>query len=393
MAIPIIYNVRNLWARKVSTLLTVAGIALAVGVLLIVMMLVNGLRHALVENGSPDNVIVLRKSAQSETLSGINKASADILKTLPEIAVDAGGRRLATAEAVVGVNLLRKGQINARSGSNVTVRGVYPESLALREKVRVTEGRTLAPGKPEIIAGVNAARGFEGCQLGGTLQMGGMDWSVVGIFEAGGSGFESELWADGDLLMEAFGRQGGYSSLTFALKDPDTDLEALGARLDSDPRLNVQVQTERDYYEGSSFALSLLIWILGAVLVVLFSIGAVLGAMVTMFAFVGSRTREIGTLRALGFPRRSILACFIVESILLALLGGVIACVPALLVQQFTFSTTNFATFTDVTWHFRASPQIMSGALVFAVLMGLAGGVIPALRAAMLPITTALREA
>ena len=392
MGIPLIYNLRNLWVRKVTTLLTVAGIALAVGVLIVVMMLVHGLKYALVASGSPANAIVLRKSATSETLSGIPRDSVNVVRTMTEIAKGPDGRPLVTAECVVGVNLLRRGQANARSGSNVTVRGIVPESLALRKQVKVIEGREPTPGRPEIMAGKNTARGFEGCQVGGSLAMGGLDWTVVGIFEANGSSFESELWGDADLLMRAFGREGGYSSITFAMNDPALDIASVQAKLDVDPRLNLQVQPERKYYEASSSSLTALISILGGVLIVLFSFGAVMGAMVTMFAFVGARTKEIGTLRALGFPRRSILASFMFESVLLSLTGGVLACVPALFLQQFTFSTTNFASFTDVTWHFRASPSILISGLIFAMTMGLFGGLIPAVRAARLPIITALRE-
>lgn len=392
--IPLIYNLRNLWVRKVSTLLTMGGIALAVGVLLMVLMLVSGLRHALVASGSPDNAIVLRSSAPSETMSGIGRDGVNELQTLPEIAVGPDGQRKIVAEVVVGVNLLRRGQVNAKSGSNVTVRGIGPQSVTLRPLVKVVEGRPPVSGQPEIMAGINASRGFEGCQVGGSLKMGGLDWTVVGIFEAGGSAFESELWGDGDLLMRAFGREGGYSSVTFALKDPGLDLSALQARFDSEPRFaNLKIQRERAYYEESSLSLTLLISILGGVLTVLFTFGAVMGAMVTMFAFVGNRTKEIGTLRALGFQRRSILLCFLIESVLLALAGGVLACIPALFVQGLTFSTTNFSTFTDVTWHFRATPGIMIAGLVFAGVMGFFGGIIPAFRAARLPIINALREA
>jgi ABC-type antimicrobial peptide transport system permease subunit len=392
-AIPLIYNVRNLWVRKVSTLLTVAGIALAAGVLLVVLMLVAGLRHALRISGSPDNAIVLRKGSQSETMSGVGRDSANVVKVLPEIAIGPDGKPMVTAEVVVGVNLVRKGQTNARSGSNVTVRGIDDNSIALRKQVKLIEGRAPSPGSPEIMAGSNAAGGFEGCQVGGIIPMGGMDWAVVGIFEADGSAYESELWGDGDLLMRAFGREGGYSSLTFALKDPAADLKAVQERLDADPRITLQIRREREYYEASSFALTFLILGLGSVLIALFSFGAVMGAMVTMFAFVGSRTQEIGTLRALGFKRRSILASFLVESTLLSMAGGVVACVPALFFQQLTFSTMNFNTFTDVTWHFRATPAILVSTMVFALVMGLAGGLIPAIRAARLPIISALREA
>ncbi len=391
--LPLVYNLRNLWVRRVSTLLTVAGVALAVGVLLVVLMLVHGLRHALILSGSPDNVIVLRKNSQAETMSGLSRESANIITTSPEAATGAGGRRLAAAEAVVGANLQRRGQTSSRSGSNVTVRGITPDSLALRPQVTIVEGRAPSQGTPEILAGRNASRGFENCQLGGTMRMGGLDWNVVGVFEAGGSSFESELWGDVELLTRSFGREGGFSSVTLTLADPRQGFVALKERLEADPRLNVEVMREQEYYALSSSALTALISVLGGVLIVLFSIGAVMGAMVTMFAFVGTRTKEIGTLRALGFPRRAILACFLLESVLLALCGGAAAGVPALFLQRLTFSTVNFSTFTDVTWHFRATPGIILGGLVFAAVMGVAGGLIPAIRAARMPIVNALREA
>ncbi len=389
-SIPIIYNLRNLWVRKVSTILTIAGITLAVGILLVVLMLVNGVRHALVESGSPDNAIILRKAATSETMSGISKDTSSIIHGSPEIATGATGKPLATTEIVAAVNLPRLGQ--AKSSSNVTVRGVTADSFALRPLVRITQGREPRFGTLEIVAGRNAAKGFEGCQEGGSIQMSGRTWSVVGVFDAGGTSFESELWGDVDLVAEAFGRQNFYSSSTVALRDVRLDYPAFKDRLETDSRFAVDVRHERDYYEETSASLRMLIMVLGSVLSVLFTFGAILGAMVTMFAFVGSRTKEIGTLRALGFPRRSILICFLVESVLLALIGGAIACLPALLFQNLTFSTTNFSTFTDLTWNLRASPGMVIGAMVFAAVMGLLGGLLPAVRAARLPIISALRE-
>jgi ABC-type antimicrobial peptide transport system permease subunit len=392
LAIPLAYNLRNLMARKVSTTLTVAGIALAVGIFLVVLMLVNGLQHAMAQSGSSDNAVILRKGATSETLSGIDRAGADVIEVSPEIAIDAGGEPMVAAEAVVGVALPRRNDPTGRGTANVTLRGIVPMSLPLRDKLRIVEGRAPESGKPEILAGVSAASGFKGCEVGGTIQMGGISWSVVGLFEAGGSSFESELWGDRELLGNSFGRN-GFSSVTLRMRDPRLDVAALQARFDADPRLNVHVQTESDYFSSSSEGLRVLISMLGGVLIVLFSMGAVMGAMVTMFAFVGSRTREIGTLRALGFSRRSIATCFMVESLMLALAGGIVAAIPALLVQRLTFSTTNWATFTDVTWHFRASPTIIVSGLLFSLVMGWIGGMIPATRAALLPITTSLREA
>lgn len=392
LAIPLAYNLRNLMARKVSTALTVAGIALAVGIFLVVLMLVNGLEHAMAQSGSMENAVILRKASESETLSGVDRVSADVIEVAPEIAIGTDGQPMVAAESVVGVSLPRRNDATGKGSANVTVRGIVPMSLALRDKLRIVEGRAPESGKPEILAGVSAARGFKGCEVGGAIQMGGLSWNVVGVFEANGSAFESELWGDRDLLGNSFGRS-GFSSMTLRMRDPRLDVASLQARFDADPRVNVHVQTESDYFTSSSYGLRMLISMLGGVLIVLFSMGAVMGAMVTMFAFVGSRTREIGTLRALGFSRRSIASCFMIESLMLALAGGIVAAIPALMVQQLTFSTTNWTTFTDVTWHFRASPAIILTGLVFSLVMGGIGGLIPAIRAALLPITSSLREA
>ena len=389
--IPVVYNLRNLTVRRFSTALTVGGIALAAAIFVIVLMLLNGLSHAMERTGSTDNAVILRKGATSETLSGMDRAWTDVIEVDPGIALTPDGRPFVVSEAVVGVNLPRRGATNDREGSNVTVRGITPMSLALREQVRIVEGRAVSPGRAEIIAGINASRGFQNCQVGGAIRMGGVDWSVVGLFEAGGAAFESELWGDRDLLMSSFGRR-GFSSVTLRMNDPRLDVVALQNRFDDDPRLDVHVQTEQEYFTSSSLQLRILISMLGAVLITLFSAGAVMGAMVTMFAYVGSRTREIGTLRALGFSRRAILSCFVVESLILAAAGGIVAVVPALFIQQFTFSTTNFATFTDVTWHFRASPSILVAGMLFSLAVGFLGGIIPAIRAASLPIITSLRE-
>jgi len=389
-AIPLAYNIRSLLRRKVTTLLTTAGVGLAVGILLVVMMLAHGFRTALIESGSPDNVIVLRASATSETSSALSREEAAIVKALPEVARGDGGMLLFAPETVAAVNLPRRGQPGKTS--NVTVRGIAPASVALRRQVHLIDGRLPNPGTPEVLAGRSAARGFDGCQVGGTVQMGPQTWTVVGVFDAGGTAFESELWADSDLAIEAFGR-GGYSSATFALADPALDFESVRARIEGDKRLNHVVKHERDYYAATAHNLTMFITIVGSILIVLFSFGAVLGAMITMYAFVEARTREIGTLRALGFRRRSILTSFLIESALLSLAGAAVASLPAMFLQRLTFSTTNFDTFTDVTWHFRMSPAIFAWGFVFALVMGFVGGLLPAARAARLPIVGALRKA
>ena len=389
-AIPLAYNIRSLWRRKVTTLLTTTGVALAVGIFLVVLMLAHGFRTALIESGSVENVIVLRASATSETSSALSRDDAAILKTSPEISRGEGGVLLFAPETVAAVNLPRRGQPG--KSSNVTVRGIAPASVPLRRQVHLLDGRLPNPGTAEVLAGRNAARGFEGCEVGGVLHMGPQTWTVVGVFEAGGTAFESEVWGDSDHVIDAFGR-GGYSSATFALADAALDFASVKARIEGDKRLNLVVKHERDYYAETAHNLTTFISIVGSILIVLFSFGAILGAMITMYAFVEARTREIGTLRALGFRRRAILLSFLIESALLSLAGAALAALPALFLQRLTFSTTNFDTFTDVTWHFRMSPEILARGFLFALVMGLLGGLLPAARAARLPIVAALRKA
>jgi putative ABC transport system permease protein len=387
-AVPLTYIARNLWVRRVTTLLTAAGMALVVYVFATVLMMTEGIRTTLVATGQPDNVIVLRKGAGAEINSGIARSQALILETLPGIAADSQGNPLVSREPVVLTNLPKRG---SGKPSNVTVRGTSSIALQLRPQVRLAEGRMFRPGSSEVIVGRAIASGFEGVSLGSTLRLGGRDWAVVGLFDAGRSGFDSEIWGDAEQLMQAFRRQ-SWSVVVFRLADADA-FEKVRDLIDSDPRLTLEAKREERFYAEQSEALANFISILGTALAVIFSVGAVVGATITMFGAVASRIGEIGTLRALGFRRGAVLVAFLGESLLLALVGGVVGLAAASLMQVVNVSTTNFATFSELAFQFTLTPKIAVQSLGFALAMGFVGGFVPAWRAARLKIVDCLRAA
>ena len=387
-AIPLVYIARNLRVRRVTTVLTAAGMALVVYVFATVLMMSEGIRSTLVATGSPDNVIVLRKGAGAEINSGITRQQAEVLQTLPGLASDARGRALVSKEPVVLSNLTKRS--NGKP-SNVTLRGSSEVGLALRPQVKITEGRMFRPGSSELIAARGIADRFAEVSLGGTLRFGGRDWTVVGLFDAAKSGFDSEIWADSEQLMAAF-RRSSFSSVILKLADAES-FERVRALVDSDPRLTLEAKREERFYAEQSEQLANFISILGTSLAVIFSIGAVVGAMITMFGSVASRVGEIGTLRALGFRRGAVLLAFLGESLLLSMLGGVVGLAGALLMQVVNVSTTNFATFSELAFQFRMTPGIAVQALLFSFFMGFVGGFIPAWNAARLKIVDCLRAA
>lgn len=390
MKIPLSYNIRSMKARRNTTLVTALGVSLVVFVFTSSLMLNYGLRKTLVDTGSPDNAVAIRKSAQSEMQSLVTRESAAILSAQPEVARDDNGQALASAESVVLINLRKR---RSDEPSNVTIRGVGMQALAIRPQVKITSGRPWTPGSSEVIAGRRIAEQFQGCGLGETVRFGGRDWTVVGLFDAGKSGFESEIWGDADQLMQAYGRP-VFSSVILRLAPPSaTSLLSLKDRAADDPRITADLFGEREYYESQTQTMSMFISILGNVISALFSLGAIVGAMITMYATISNRTTEIGTLRALGFKRRSILATFMVESILLSLLGGIAGVALASFMQFVTVSTTNWDTFSEVAFSFALSPAIALAGLIFAAVMGLVGGFLPAVRAARLGIVEALRTA
>jgi putative ABC transport system permease protein len=388
MPIPLSYSYRNLLARRLTTLLTAAGMALVVFVFAAVLMLAEGLRRTLVATGSYDNVVVLRAGSESEVQSSISREQAGIIGAQPEVATARDGRRLVADEAIVLVNLPKR--VTGKPG-NVMIRGVQAVSPELRREVKLGAGRWFQPGSSELVVGAQIAERFQGAGLGEELRFAMRQWRVVGVLEAGNTGFASEIWGDVEQLLQAF-RRTAFSSVILRLRDPGA-CGALKTRLESDPRLPVQVLREVEFYEAQSQRLATFIRLLGLVLTAIFSIGAVLGAMVTMYAQVGARTSEIGTLRALGFKRHHILAAFLIESVLLGFLGWLLGLVPAALLNFITLSTVNWANFAELSFKFALTPGLILKSLLFGLGMGLVGGLLPALKAARLPLLEALRAA
>ncbi|MES2071256.1 MAG: ABC transporter permease [Pseudomonadota bacterium] len=384
--IPLSYVARNLWVRRVTTLLTAGGMALVVFVFAVVLMMGEGIRATLVATGQPDNVLVLRKGAGAEINSGIARGQAAIIESLPGIATNGLGMPLVSKEPVVLNNLPKRS--NGKP-SNVTLRGTSVLGLELRPQVQLVQGRMFRPGTSEIIAGHAIAKGFRGTGLGETLHFAQRDWIVVGIFDSGKTGFDSEIWGDAEQMMAAF-RRNSYSTLVFRLTD-QAALAGVKAAIDNDPRLQVDAKPEIQFYSEQSEGLATFIRILGLSLSVIFSIGAVVGAMITMFAAVAQRVAEIGTLRALGFRRGAVLGAFLLESLLLSLVGGVLGLFAASWMQAVDISTTNFQTFSELAFQFKLTPGIVVQTLLFSLLMGFVGGFIPAWRAARMKIVDCLR--
>jgi len=383
-----LYMRRSIVSRPVTFLLTMGGISLVAFVFAAVLMLARGLEKTLVDTGSEDNVIVLRKAAQAELQSQIDRDAANIIETRPEIATGPDGTPLATEDIFIIINLLKKGTGDM---GNVTVRGVGEKAMILRNNVKIISGRTFKTGTQEIIVGRNIAERFAGVEIGHSLKFGGALWMVVGFFDAGGTGFDSEIWGDVERIMPAFGRP-VFSSLTFRLRDP-ASFDALKADIESDVRLNyLELSREREYYRKQSSIMADFIRILGLMVTIIFSLGAIVGAMITMYAAVSNRTTEIGTLRALGFRRKTILATFLLESITISIAGSVIGIFAASFLQMLVISTINFGTFTELAFGFDLTIDVMVSTLFFGFIMGVTGGFLPAVRASRMDIVNALRS-
>lgn len=385
-AIPLSYIARNLWVRRVTTLLTAGGMALVVFVFATVLMMSEGIRATLVATGQPENLLLLRKGAGAEINSGISREQAAIIETLPGIATNGRGQSLVSKEPVVLNNLPKRS--NGKP-SNVTLRGTSLLGLELRPQVKITQGRMLRPGTSEIITGQAIASGFRGTGLGETLHFAQRDWLVVGVFDSGKTGFDSEIWGDSEQMMAAF-RRNAYSTMVLRLADPAA-LTSIKSTIDADPRLQIDAKPEIEFYAEQSEALSTFIRILGLSLSVIFSIGAVVSAMITMFAAVAQRVGEIGTLRALGFRRSAVLMAFLIESLLLSLVGGLIGLFAASWMQAVDISTTNFQTFSELAFQFKLTPEIVLQTLLFSLFMGFTGGFIPSWQAARMKIIDCLR--
>jgi ABC-type lipoprotein release transport system permease subunit len=387
MQLPLKYIVRSSISRRLTTAITMIGIALVVFVFTAVLMMANGVQKTLRSTGSDDNLLVARKAAASEIMSIMDREAAGIIVNLPQVARAADGAPMSSKEVVVIINLNKLG---ADGISNVTVRGVEAPAFQLRPQVRVTSGRMFRWGAREVIAGAGITKRFVGAQIGEKIKFGGDVWTVVGLFDADGSGFDSELWGDLNQIADAF-RRSSFSTVTVRLKDP-TDLASVLAVFASDNRLQYFApKREKQFFEEQSEMMAKFIRILGIFITVIFSTGATIGAMITMYGSVANRTTEIGTLRALGFFRRSILLAFLIESFVLSFGGGLLGLGFASILQFFTISTLNFGSFSELAFSFALSPSIVFTSLGFSLLMGLIGGFLPAVRASRLNIVQALR--
>lgn len=388
MSLLFAYSLRNLWIRRATTGATVAALSLVVFVFTAVLMLAHGLDRVLVETGSEFNAIVLRKGANTEVASGLYRDQTHILATLQGIAPDSGGRPLVLPELVVLVNLRKHGEALP---ATVILRGTSPEAVILRPSVRLVAGRSWRLGTNEIIVGAPIAGQFQQAALGSRLRIGSRDWTVVGLFEAGGSAFESEIWGDASQLMAVYSRE-SFSSATLRLAQPAA-MAGLRASLEQDPRLSsLQIKRESDYYTEKSGMMAGFIRLLGLAFAIIFSFGAMLGAMITMYGAVANRTGEIGTLRALGFGPPHILTAFLAESLAMAGAGWLIGTAAASLLQLVTITTQNWATMSQLAFGFSLSPHIALQGLLFAMAMGVAGGMLPAWRASRLSVVHALAE-
>ena len=388
MALPLSYNIRSLYVRGRVTLLAIGGIALVVAVLIVLVAMASGFRIALQASGSPQNAIITQRGSTSEITSGIPRDAVNALVVDGRIERDSNGNPLASPDMVIVGNMKRK---EDGADVNIVVRGVTPMAFKVRPNVAVTAGRNFTPGLYEVIVGRKLFDRMVGMGLGRTIRMQRRDWTIVGVFAARGSGFESEVWGDKEAMAPAFGRGAGAQTITVRMKDPAA-IPIFNEELQRNPRMQVQVIQERQYYEQQSAGVSGPLLALAGFVAIVMGIGAVFGAMNTMYAIVVARTREIGTLRALGFSRLAILAAFVLESTCLAVVGGALGCLVALPANGIS-SAAGGPNFAEVAFAFRVTPASLAIGMTLAIMMGIAGGFLPSLRAARMPITAALREA
>jgi len=380
-------GLRSIPGRLGASLVIVVGLAGVVAVFTALLAMAAGFKSTLESAGRPDVALVLRGGSQAELNSGITREQGTIIKQVPGVAKGPDGQPLASAEVVVIAELMKPGE---KTGSNITVRGVEPAAFALRPQLQIVEGRTFGQGLRELIVGQGVARQFEGARLGQVLRMRGSDWTVVGVFTSGDA-YESELWADVDVAQSTFNRQ-GYSAVRLLLSDRK-ELQAVKDALSSDPRVNVDVETEKQYFSGQTEQFRKTIGILAYFVTAIMGLGAVFAALNTMYAAVGTRAREIATLRAIGFRGTPVVVAILIESLLLALAGGVLGALVAYVLFNNMAVSTLGANFTQVVFRFAVTPTLVVNGLVIAVVIGMIGGLLPALRAARQPVTTALRAA
>lgn len=380
-------NLKSIPQRWGPSLVIVIGLAGVVAVFTALLAMSEGFSATLTASGSPDTAMILRGGSQAELNSGLSRDEATLIKLAPGIRKGADGKPLASAEMLVIAELFKKGE--TRNGSNITVRGVEAPGFALRPQLRIVEGRMFTPGLRELVVGRGVARQFDGVEVGKTLRMRGSEWTVVGIFESGDA-YESELWADAAVAQTSFNRQ-GYSSVLAKL-DNVAALKTLSAALKADPRVNVDVQSQQAYFSAQTQQFRKTIGVLAGVVTLIMALGAIFAALNTMYAAVATRAREIATLRALGFGGLPVLASVMLEAVVLSLVGGVIGAVIAYLLFNNLSVSTLGANFTQVVFAFKVTPMLVVLGLAIAMIVGFFGGLLPAIRAARMPVTTALRE-
>ncbi|HXJ46124.1 MAG TPA: ABC transporter permease [Candidatus Dormibacteraeota bacterium] len=388
MAIPLVYNFRSVTARWTSAIVAVLGIAGTVGVFVAMLSLARGFKATLVSSGSDDNAIIMRAGATSELTGGVSLDAVKIAQDAPGIARGSEGP-LVTPEIVIVAPIPL---ISTGTDANVQIRGVSKNVLEIRRRIKIAEGRMFTPGLAEVVVGKNATKSYAGLTIGNVIPLGTVKWKVVGIFDAGGTSFDSEVWADAKLLGPAYGRgENFFQSVTVHLDSPNS-LQQVRDALTKDPRLNVDVTREIDYYTKQSGRLTSLITILGGLVAAVMAIGAVFGALNTMYSAVAERGREIGTMRALGFSGVAVVFSFMIEALLISFVGGVLGCLAVLPVNGITTGAMNLQTFSHVAFAFTITPDLLVRGVAFALVMGVVGGLLPAIRAAGVPVAAALRS-
>jgi len=387
MAIPVVYNVRSVRARWMSALVAVLGIAGTVGVFVAVLSLARGFQATLVSSGSSSNAIILRQGSGNEMSGAVSLNQVKIVEDNPGVARNANGP-LVTPEVVVvaAFPLLSTG-----TDANVQVRGVSPKALEVRNNIKIVQGRFFQPGLAELVVGRNVDKTYAGLSLGDSVRFGGGTWKVVGVFDAGGSAFDSEVWCDAPVLSQVYHRPGNvFQSATVHLTSPDA-LQQLKDSISSDPRMNVDVSSELDYYAKQSTVLTGVIQVLGYLIAIIMGVGAVIGALNTMYSAVAERSREIATMRALGFGAGSVVFSFTIEALLIAAVGGALGCLAVLPINGLTTGAMNFQTFSHLAFAFKITPALLVAGMIFALIMGVFGGIPPAMRAARRPVAASLR--
>ena len=388
MAIPIVYNFRSVKARWTSAIVAVLGIAGTVGVFVAMLSLAKGFRATLVSSGSYDNAIVMRAGATAEMMSGITLDTVKILQDEPGVARQNGAPVITSEVVVVAPFPLR----TTGTDANVQVRGVSANVLTVRPKIRIVDGRMFQPGLSELVVGRNATSTYSGLTVGNQVRFGGGEWTVVGIFDAGGSSFDSEVWCDARVLDDVYKRPTNiFQSATVRLSSPDAFQEFKDA-VTKDPRLDVDVSREIDYYAKQSQSMTRMITVLGGLVAAVMGIGAIFGALNTMYSAVSERGREIGVMRALGFGVLAVVFSFLVEALLISFVGGAVGCLAVLPLNGFTTSSMNWQTFSHLAFAFRVTPSLLVWGIVFALAMGVVGGILPAVHAALRPVASALRS-